>query len=48
MSMNGVGDDDIELHSLSENDSDNGKIENEEKAKGQSNILCADSDRIRK
>jgi hypothetical protein len=47
MSMNGIGDDDIELHSLSENDSDNGKIENEETAKGQSDILCADSDRIK-
>ena len=47
MSLNGVGSDDIEYHSLSENDSDNGKIENKKIAEGQSDILCGDLDRIK-
>jgi hypothetical protein len=47
MSLNGVGDDDVKFHSLSENDSDNGKIESNETAEGQSDILCGDSDRIK-
>ena len=47
ISLNGVGGDDVEFHSLSENDSDNGKIENKETAEGQSDILCGDSDQIK-
>lgn len=42
-SLNGVGAD--EFRSLSENDFDNGRIENKETAEGQSDI-CGDSDRI--
>ena len=42
-SLNGVGGD--EFRSLSENDFDNGRIENKETAEGQSDI-CGDSDRI--
>ena len=47
MSLNGVSGDDVESHSLSENDSDNGKIENKETADGQNDILCGDSDQIK-
>ena len=47
MSLNGVGGDDVEFHSLSENDPDNGKNENKETAEGQTDILCGDSDQIK-
>jgi len=47
MSLNGVGGEDVEFHSLSENDSDNGKIENKETAEGQTDILCGDSDQMK-
>jgi hypothetical protein len=46
-SLYGVGGGDVEFHSLSENGSDNGKIENKETAEGQSDILCGDSDQIK-
>jgi hypothetical protein len=46
-SLNGVGGDDVEFHSHSENDPDNSKIENKETAEGQSDIICGDSDQIK-